>query len=227
MGMITAQRMTAALLGGSMSTAQLETMLNTRQGLAAWKLCAATDALARPLATDPAARAVWLASTKAMDAMAALSTDGAAVIADDSTIMASVFNTAARADAWFESATARAAIWNSDTALTALMASATGKARARACAKYAVRSIVGNGAEQVFPAPLGTIGAKGILVGWSQVNGSTVSFSGRKAGSTIGTMSDSLVYGGTAATDNVMALEGPVKTSIPSGVSLYLGVVEV
>ena len=37
MGMIAAQRMTAALLGGSMSTAQLETMLNTPQGLAAWK----------------------------------------------------------------------------------------------------------------------------------------------------------------------------------------------
>ena len=32
MGMIAAQRMTAALLGGSMSTAQLETMLNTWQG---------------------------------------------------------------------------------------------------------------------------------------------------------------------------------------------------
>lgn len=104
MGMITAHRITAALLGGSMSTAQLETLLGTASGLAAWKLCAATDALARPLATDPEARAVWLASTKAMDAMAPLSEYGAAVIAGDSTLMASVFNTAARADAWFAKA---------------------------------------------------------------------------------------------------------------------------
>ena len=227
MGMITAHRIAAALLGGSMSGAQLETLLGTASGLAGWKHCVATESMRNLLIADKAAKTAWTGSGKAVDAMATLSTDGAAVIADDSTLMASVFNTAARADAWFASATTRAAIWNSDTALTALMASATGKARARACAKYAVRSIVGNGAEQVFPAPLGTIGAKGILVGWSQMNGSTVSFSGRKAGSTIGTMSASLGSGVTAATDNVMALEGPVKTSISNGVQLYLGVVEV
>ena len=227
MGMITAHRIAAALLGGSMSGAQLETLLGTTSGLAGWKFCAATQGLRDPLLTDATAKAAWMGSVKAVDAMAALSADSAAVIAAESTLMASVFNTAARADAWFASATTRAAIWNSDTALTALMASATGKARARACAKYAVRSIVGNGAEQVFPAPLGTIGAKGILVGWSQLNGSTVSFSGRKAGSTIGTLSASPVNGVTAATDNVVALEGPVKTSIPNSVQMYLGVVEV
>lgn len=227
MGMITAHRITAALLGGSMSGAQLETLLGTASGLAGWKLCAATESMRNLLVADATAKTAWMGSGKAVDAMAQLSADIATIVAADSTLMAGAFDTAARADAWFSSATTRAAIWNSDTALTALMASATGKARARACAKYTVRSIFGNGMEQAFPAPLGTIGAKGILVGWSQVNGGTVSFSGRKAGSTIGTLSASLVTGVTAATDNVVALEGPVKTSIPNGVQLYLGVVEV
>lgn len=231
MGMITAHRIAAALLGGSMSGAQLETLLGTASGLAGWKFCAATQGLRDLLLTDATAKAAWTGSSKAMGIMATtiplMTGESAAIIAADSTIMNGVFSTAAGADAWFASDVGRAAIWNSDKALTALMASETGKARARACAKYAVRSIVGNGAEQVFPAPLGTIGAKGILVGWSQVNGGSVSFSGRKAGSTIGTMSASLAIGVTAATDNVMALEGPVKTSISNSVQLYLGVVEV
>lgn len=228
MGMITAQRMTAALLGGSMSTAQLETMLNTRQGLAGWKLCAATDALARPLTTDPAARAVWLASTKAMDAMAALSTDGAAVIADDSTLMASVFNTAARADAWFASATTRAAIWTSDKALTALAGSATGKARARACAKYTVHTMPGSSSGQTFPAPMGTPGEKFILIGWG-VNAGTpsITLSGRREGSTVGLLSGSVGTSTTAALDNIVALLGPVTANITGGVTGYFGAVRV
>ena len=228
MGMITAQRMTAALLGGSMSTAQLETMLNTPQGLAAWKLCAATDALARPLATDPAARAVWLASTKAMDAMAALSTDGAAVIADDSTLMASVFNTAARADAWFASATARAAIWTSDKALTALAGSATGKARARACAKYTVHTMPGSGSEQTFPAPMGAPGEKFILIGWgTSGGGSSITISGRRESSAVGSLAGYVGSSTTAALDNIVALLGPVKAQIPSGIVGYFGAVRV
>ena len=227
MGMIAAQRMTAALLGGSMSTDQLETMLNTRQGLAAWKLCAATDALARPLVKDPEARAVWLASTKAMDAMAALSTDGAAVIADDSTLMASVFNTAARADAWFASATARAAIWTSDKALTALAGSATGTARARACAKYMVQTMAGSGSEQTFPAPMGTPGEKFILIGWGTNGGGNITISGRRGSSAVGSLAGTVGLSTTAALDNIVALLGPVKANITGGVAGYFGAVRV
>ena len=227
MGMIAAQRMTAALLGGSMSTAQLETMLNTRQGLAAWKLCAATDALARPLATDPAARAVWLASTKAMDAMAALSTDGAAVIADDSTLMASVFNTAARADAWFASATTRAAIWTSDKALTALAGSATGKARARACAKYTVQTMAGSSSEQTFLGPMGTPGEKFILIGWGTHAVGGITISGRRGSSAVGSLAGNVGTSTTAALDNIVALLGPVKANITGGVTGYFGAVRV
>ena len=228
MGMIAAQRMTAALLGGSMSTAQLETMLNTWQGLAAWKLCAATDALARPLATDPEARAVWLASTKAMDAMAALSTDGAAVIADDSTLMASVFNTAARADAWFASATTRAAIWTSDKALTELAGSATGKARARACAKYTVHTMPGSNSEQTFPEPMGTPGEKFILIGWgTNAGGGNMTISGRRGSSAVGSLTGYVGPSTTAALDNIVALLGPVKANIASGLTGYFGAVRV
>lgn len=227
MGMIAAQRMTAALLGGSMSTAQLETMLNTRQGLAAWKLCAATDALARPLATDPAARAVWLASTKAMDAMAPLSEYGAAVIAGDSTLMASVFNTAARADAWFASDTTRAAIWTSDKALTALAGSATGKARARACAKYTVHTMPGSGSEQTFPAPMGTPGDKFILIGWGTNAGGDITISGRRESSAVGSLAGNVGSSTTAALDNIVALLGPVKANIANGFTGYFGAVRV
>ena len=228
MGMITAHRITAALLGGSMSGAQLETLLGTASGLAGWKLCAATESMRNLLMADTAAKTAWTGSGKAVDAMAAFSTDGAAVIAGDSTLMASVFNTAARADAWFASATTRAAIWTSDKALTALAGSATGKARARACAKYAVHTMPGNGSEQTFLEPMGTPGEKFILIGWG-VNTASISItlSGRREGSTVGLLSGSVGTSTTAALDNIVALLGPVKANIASGYIGYFGAVRV
>lgn len=228
MGMITAQRIAAALLGGSMSGAQLETLLGTASGLAGWKFCAATQGLRDLLLTDATAKAAWTGSSKAVDAMAAFSTDGAAVIADDSTLMASVFNTAARADAWFASATARAAIWTSDNALTALAGSATGNARARACAKYTVHTMPGSSSEQTFPGPMGTPGEKFILIGWGVSAGAiSITLSGRREGSTVGRLSGNVGASPTAAIDNVMAMKGPVKANFNSGYTGYFGAVMV
>ena len=230
MGMITAHRIAAALLGGSMSGAQLETLLGTASGLAGWKHCVATESMRNLLIADKAAKTAWTGSGKAVDAMATLSTDGAAVIADDSTIMASVFNTAARADAWFESATARAAIWTSDKALTELAGSATGKARARACAKYTVHTMIGIGdsSEQTFLEPMGTPGEKFILIGWG-VNAGPVSItlSGRREGSIVGVLVGSVGVSTSAAIDNVVALKGPVKANFYSGYMGYFGAVRV
>lgn len=228
MGMITAHRITAALLGGSMSVAQLETLLGTASGLAGWKLCAATQGLRDLLLTDTTAKTAWTGSSKAVDAMATLSTDYAAVIADDSALMASVFNTAARADAWFASATTRAAIWTSDKALTALAGSATGKARARACAKYTVHTMAGSSSEQTFPEPMGTPGEKFILIGWGVSAGSTsITLSGRREGSTVGLLSGYVGASPTAAIDNVMAMKGPVKANFNGGYMGYFGAVRV
>lgn len=227
MGMITAHRITAALLGGSMSGAQLETLLGTASGLAGWKLCAATESMRNPLMADTEAKTVWTGSSKAVDAMATLSTDGAAVIADDSTLMASVFNTAARADAWFASATTRAAIWTSDKALTALAGSATGKARARACAKYTVRTMPGISSEQTFPAPMGTPGEKFILIGWGTNAGGDITISGRRESSAVGSLAGYAGSSTTAALDNIVALLGPVKANIASGIIGYFGAVRV
>lgn len=227
MGMITAHRITAALLGGSMSGAQLETLLGTASGLAGWKLCAATESMRNLLVADTAAKTVWTGSSKAVDAMAALSADSAAVIAADSTLMASVFNTAARADAWFASATARAAIWASDTALTALAGSPTGKARARACAKYAVHTMPGSGSEQTFPGPMGTPGEKFILIGWGTNTGGNITISGRRGSSAVGSLTGNVGSSTTAALDNIVALLGPVKANITSGVTGYFGAVRV
>ena len=227
MGMITAHRITAALLGGSMSGAQLETLLGTASGLAGWKFCAATQGLRDLLLTDVTAKTAWTGSGKAVDAMAALSTDGAAVIADDSTLMASVFNTAARADAWFASATTRAAIWTSDKALTALAGSATGKARARACAKYTVHTMPGSGSEQTFPAPMGTPGEKFILIGWGTSGGDNITISGRRESSAVGSLAGYVGPSTTAALDNIVALLGPVKANITNGITGYFGAVRV
>ncbi len=227
MGMITAQRIAAALLGGSMSGAQLETLLGTASGLAGWKLCAATQGLRDLLIADTAAKTAWMGSGKAVDAMAALSTDGAAVIAGDSTLMASVFNTAARADAWFASATTRAAIWASDTALTALAGSATGKARARSCAKYFMRGMNGIGDMQTLQAPMDKTGAKFILIGWGTNYGAILSISERRAGSVAGVPTGHAGSSAAAAIDNVMALQGPVRAAVPVGEYGYFGVVEV
>ena len=226
MSMITAHRITSALLGGSMSSAQLETLLGTPEGLAGWKLCAATDSISKLLHTDGAARAGWMGSTKANDIMATLHAPAAVEMAANSTTMASIFNTAARADLWFSSKVTRAAIWSSDAALTALMGSPTGKARARACAKYAVRSKVGKtGTEEVFDAPLGTPGAKFILIGWGASSAALVEISGRREGSQVGVLTALIGGGATASHDNVMALLGPVK--FKAGAVCYLGVVEV
>ena len=228
MGMITAHRITAALLGGSMSGAQLETLLGTTSGLAGWKLCAATESMRNPLIADTAAKTVWTGNIKAVDAMAAFSTDGAAAIAGDSTLMASVFNTAARADAWFASATARAAIWTSDKALTALAGSATGKARARACAKYTVHPMPGNSFDQPFPAPMGTPGEKFILIGWgTSGGGGNITISGRRESSAVGSLAGNVGPSTTAALDNIVALLGPVKANIASGLTGYFGAVRV
>ena len=226
MSMITAHRITSALLGGSMSSAQLETLLGTPEGLAGWKLCAATDSISNLLLTDGVARAGWMGSTKANDTMATLHAPAAVEMAANSTTMASIFNTAARADLWFSSKVTRTAIWSSDAALTALMGSPTGKARARECAKYAVRSKVGNSSvEVVFDAPLGTPGAKFILIGLSASSVSSVEISGRREGSQVGMLSTVVSNGVTASTDNVMALLGPVKFKATA--ICYLGAVEV
>ena len=226
MSMITAHRITSALLGGSMSSAQLETLLGTPEGLAGWKLCAATDSISNLLLTDGVARAGWMGSTKANDTMATLHAPAAVEMAANSTTMASIFNTAERADLWFLSKVTRAAIWSSDAALTALMGSPTGKARARACAKYAVRSKLGNSStEMVFAAPLGTPGAKFILIGWSTNVANNVEIYGRREGSQVGMLSTVVSNGVTASTDNVMALLGPVKFKATA--ICYLGAVEV
>ena len=226
MSMITAHRITSALLGGSMSSSQLETLLGTPEGLAGWKLCAATDSISKLLHTDGAARAGWMGSTKANDTMATLHAPAAVEMAANSTTMASIFNTAERADLWFLSKVTRAAIWSSDAALTALMGSPTGKARARACAKYAVRSKLGNGGtEVVFDAPLGTPGAKFILIGWSTNVANNVEIYGRREGSKVGMLTNTISVNTTASHDNVMALLGPVK--FKTSYVCYLGAVEV
>lgn len=224
MSMITAHRITSALLGGSMSSAQLETLLGTPEGLAGWKLCAATDSISKLLHTDGAARAGWMGSTKANDIMATLHAPAAVEMAANSTTMASIFNTAERADLWFLSKVTRAAIWSSDAALTALMGSATGKARARACAKYVARTITGNGTVLPCPPPLNTLGAKFILIGWGSGNGS-LDISGRREGSVVGLLTGTNIVGNSAAIDNVMALLGPVK--FKTSYVCYLGAVEV
>lgn len=228
MSMITAQRIASSLLGGSMSGAQLETLLGTAAGLAGWKLAAATHSISSVLAEDATAKAAWKGSTKAVTTMAELSASGADAIAADTVLMSSIFNTQARADAWFASATARAALWNSDTALNALMGSPTGKARARACAKYLLRSVSGQGVEVVFPYPLGKPMGKFILVGWSLTGTGPINLSGRREWSEVGVVSSSYPPAGSAANaDNVAALLGPVKLGTASGTTVYLGFVEV
>lgn len=231
MGMITAHRITAALLGGSMSGAQLETLLGTASGLAGWKLCVATDSMRNLLIADATAKTAWMGSGKAVDAMALgalISADVAAASAADSTLINGVFSTATRADAWFASAVGRAAIWTSDNALTALAGSATGKARARACAKYTVHTMPGSSSEQTFPEPMGTPGEKFILIGWGMSTGSaSITLSGRREGSTAGLLSGNVGTSPTAAIDNVMAMKGPVKANFAGGYMGYFGAVRV
>jgi hypothetical protein len=125
------------------------------------------------------------------------------------------------------SSVARLAVYNSDTALSAISSSATAKAAIRAAAGYTIKSI-SNSTAQV------TIGFTGnvIMVGFSSnnANGETT-ISGRRAGSTVGSLTIAAAntpVNTNATYDNVMALTSAATTRNSWSTSThYFGVLPV
>ncbi|MHB8123993.1 MAG: hypothetical protein ACYDG4_18055, partial [Desulfuromonadaceae bacterium] len=182
---------------------------------------AATDATLAAQAT----MAAVAASSTAMAAVAASSTAMTAVAAS-STAMTDVAASSTAMTAVAASSAARLAVHASDTALTAIAGSATAIAAIKAATTYVINSTASVGSTAVTT----TLSGKYIMVGWSDsVANTTTTITGRRAGSTVGTLAGtSIDVGSTAATNNVMALESPVTVKVDTAVAtVYLGVLPV
>ena len=147
-------------------------------------------------------------------------------MAASSTAMTAVAASSTAMTAVAASSTARLAVHASDTALTAISGSATAIASIKAAATYVINST----APVVGSAITTTLSGKYIMVGWSDsLANTTTTITGRRAGSTVGTLAGaSIAVGATAATNNVMALESPVTVKIDTTTTtVYLGVLPV
>ena len=87
--------------------------------------------------------------------------------------------------------------------------------------------MAGSGAEQTFSNPLGETGAKFILIGWGTNVGGNITISGRRESSAVGSLAGYVGVSTTATLDNMVALLGPVKATVQSGVMGYFGAVRV
>ena len=206
MPMVRAMRLLNAIEAGTTTGAQLETLLTADPGrLAEFNVLLGMRGQMRRMAASSTAMTAVAASSTAMTAVAASSTAMTAVIA---------------------SSTARLAVHASDTALTAISGSATAIASIKAAATYVINSTGSVGAAAITT----TLSGKYIMVGWSDSAANpTTTITGRRAGSTVGTLAGaSIAVGATAATENVMALESPVTVKIDTQVTtVYLGVLPV
>lgn len=120
----------------------------------------------------------------------------------------------------------RLQIYNSDAVLAAIAASAAAIAALRAELTY-----------KVIGAPTGPYGGvasisgitgPSILVGCSATVAGTVTLTGRRAGSVVGTLSLAVAVGTTASTSNVMAITSPATVALPpSYQTIYLGIIPV
>lgn len=216
MGMIAAQRITSSLLAGSMTGAQLETLLGTGAGMAGWKVACSTKTMAEALAKDKTAFAAWKTSTKACDTAPFLNQVLADKLADDSTYMATAFNNATRAADWFDNPYTRKAIWSNDRALTALNGSATAVTAAKACKNYVSKEfyISGGSINRTLDAVLGDEDGKFILIGVAcDSSGSPFEMAiyGRRQSSTVGQVTLTPVARSSGDTKNIISLQHPVS----------------
>jgi hypothetical protein len=255
MGMINGIRALNALTSGTMTGAQLTTYLATSNNagsfqqllslrgqtkiltestLAMSAVAASSTAMTAVAASSTAMTAVAVSSTAltaviasstAMTAVAASSTAMTAVAAS-STAMTAVAASSTAMTAVAASSTARLAVFNSDVALSAIAASSIAIAAIKAAPTYVINSTASVGTTAITT----TLSGNYIMIGWSDSPSSvTTTITGRKAGSTVGTLAGTSISVGTlAATNNIMALTSPVTVANSNGApTVYLGVLPV
>lgn len=222
-GSVTALRLINLLLAGALTADQLSSALANPLPAGAFELSLRQRTVADALKASPPALKAIAGSYPAM----------CAVLRQDMTILDAII---ASPDALFALTASslvmgvslgfsavRSRFYYSDTALTAITASATAKAALRACAKYTLINKWLNNVSATYSEITGPT----ILVGWSATTASTVTLTGRRAGSTVGTLSGNVAQGTTAAIDNIMAVTTPLAGTDPTGATVYLGVVPV
>ena len=122
MPMIRAMRMLNAIEGGTLSGAQLQTLLEDPARLGEWNVLLGMRGQARRMAASSVTMTAVIASSTAMNAVAASSTAMNAVAAS-STAMTAVANSKTALLACWKSETALTALRSAPMALTALLAS--------------------------------------------------------------------------------------------------------
>lgn len=203
MAMISGMRMLNALENGTLTGAQLQTLLanNSRRG--ELQVLLEIPGQARRIAANNVTMTAVAASSLAMTAVAASSNAMNAVVAS-STAMTAVI----------ASSNAKMAVFNSDTAITAIAGSATAIAAVRAAAQYAVLSTLSS--NLTLGQPLVGTNAAGsyIAVGVSNsvgVAGEVITLTNRRAGS-------ARVNTNTMAVDNINLATalGPIAVPLVS-----------
>ncbi len=249
MPMVRAMRMLNALESGTLSGAQLETLLTTEPGRVGdlkslfrlpnqskrlWLseesmlgLSGSATAMTAVVASETALSAI-VASATAMTAVAASETAMTAVAASE-TAMTAVLASETAMTAVLASSVAKMGIFNSDTALSVIAASATALAALRAASGYQVISKAAATGAQTIPGPVA--GQSYILVGVSSSNASTdqtiTEINTRRSGSTRPvTASTGPVYSSDATTVTLCTpLVSPFTftTSTAIGYTWYFG----
>lgn len=173
---IRAMRLLNALVAGSVTGSQLQTLLSGDGGLLAeWNILLDRRGQANRLAGSSAAMTALAASNTAVDALvgsanamksvasssaamavAAASSPIMAAIAASGVLMQTIAASSAAMAAVVASSVAKMAVFNSDTALNAIAASARAMAACRAAAQYSVVSWTENGATAVALTLTGT-----------------------------------------------------------------------
>ena len=227
MPMIRAMRLLNAVEAGTITGAQLQTLLADPGRLAEFNVLLGMRGQTRRMAASSTAMTAVLASSTARAAVIASSTAMTAVAAS-STAMTAVLASSTAMTAVAASSTAKMAVFNSDTALNAIAASTTAMAAMRAAAGY----IVGTSAAATSPVTISGPDAAGsyIMLGYSKLSSEYQGislFSTRRHGSAIATSAapiSSLSSDG-ADVNIALPLVAPFQATATSagGTSWYFG----
>ena len=207
MALISAMRMLNSLENGTLSGAQLQTLLANNSRLGEWQVLLSIPSQARRIAVNNVTMTAVVASSTAITAVAASSTAMTAVIASStamtaviasstamtaiaasSTAMTAVIASSTAMTAIAASSTAKMAIFNSDTALNAVAASSTALTTLRAAAQYTLYNGTANSSTAITLPSAPNAAGSYIVLGTSSgnaVNGTTLTLATRRGGSLI------------------------------------------
>ena len=218
-GSIKALRLYNLLLGGGLTGAQLG------EELADPLSAGAFEAILRQRIVGASLRASPVAMTPIVGSPAALS---AILRQNDGTWMTSIAASSSVMATMLASSSARAAFYNSDVALAAIAASATATTAMRSAPTYAFLSVTCISADT--QVSIASVTGNCLMVGWSCSSLGNVTLTGRRIGSTVGSLvaASGTITGATAGFNNAMAITSPATVKVAEASRIvYFGIVPV